>query len=123
MSIATIQDLTERHNLCDVYRVRNPINRRFTLRQKKSFLQRRLDHIFISKELQESLVNAEVRPSVNSDHSPICLKLAENTSQSRGRSYWKFNNSFPKEPDYINAMRTEIEKIKNTELTLIADPE
>ena len=27
-----------------------------------------------------------------------------------------------KEPDYVNAMRTEIEKIKNTELTLIADP-
>ena len=47
---------------------------------------------------------------------------AEKTSLSRGRSYWKFNNSFLKEPDYINAMRTEIEKIKNTELTLIADP-
>ena len=27
MSIATMQDLTERHNLCDVWRVRNPTNR------------------------------------------------------------------------------------------------
>ena len=59
---------------------------------------------------------------MNSDHSPIYLKFAENTSQSRGWSYWKFNNSFLKEPDYINAMRTEIEKIINTKLTLIADP-
>ena len=58
---------------------------------------------------------------MNSDYSPIYLKLAENTSLSRGRSYWKFN-SFLKEPDYINAMRTEIEKVKNTELTLIAEP-
>ena len=58
---------------------------------------------------------------MNSDHFPIYLKLAENRSLSRGRSYWKFHNSFLKEPDYINAMRTEIEKIKNTELTLTAD--
>ena len=89
---------------------------------KNPFLQRRLDYIFISNELQESVVNVEVLPSVNSDHSPIYLKLVENTSLSRGQSYWKFNNSFLKEPDHINAMRTEIEKIKNTELTLIADP-
>ena len=77
MSIATMQDLTERHNLCDVWRVRNPTNRRFTFRQKNPFLQRRLDYIFISNELQESVVNVEVLLSVNSDHSPIYLKLAE----------------------------------------------
>ena len=77
MSIATMQDLTERHNLCDVWRVRNPTNRRFTFRQKNPFLQRRLDYIFISNELQESIVNVEVLPLVNSDHSPIYLKLAE----------------------------------------------
>ena len=111
MSIATMQDLTERHNLCDVWRVRNPTNRRFTFRQKNPFLQRCLDYIFVSNELQESVVNVEVLPSVNSDQSPIYFKLVENTSLSRGRSYWKFNNSFLKELDYINAMRTEIEKI------------
>ena len=49
MSIATMQDLTERHNLCDVWRVRNPTNRRFN-------------------EFHESIVNVEVRLSVNSDH-------------------------------------------------------
>ena len=79
MSIAIMQDLTERHNLCDVWRVRNPTNRRFTFRQKISFLQRRLDYIFISNELQESVIIVEVLPSVNSDHSPIYMKLAENT--------------------------------------------
>ena len=57
MSIATMQHLTERHNLCDVWRVRNPTNRRFTFRQKNPFLRRRLDYIFISNELQESVVN------------------------------------------------------------------
>ena len=87
MSIATMQDLTERHNVRDVWRVRNPTNRRFTFRQKNPVLQRRLDYIFISNKLQESVVNVEVLPSVNSDHSPIYLKLAENTSLSRGRSY------------------------------------
>ena len=122
MSIATMQNLTERDNLCDVWRVRNPTNKRFTFRKKNPFLQRRLDYIFISNEFQESVVNIEVLPSVNSDHSLIYLKLTKKTSLSRGRSYWKFNNFFLKEPDYINAMRTGIEKIKNTDLTLIADP-
>ena len=85
MPIATMQDLTERQNLCDVWRVRNPTNSGFTFRQKNPFLQRCLDYIFISNELQESVVNVEVLPSVNSDHSSIYLKLAENTSLSRGK--------------------------------------
>ena len=108
-------DFTDRHNLYHVWRVRNPTNRQFIFRQKSLFLQRCLDHIFISNELQENVVNEEVLPSVNSDYSPIYLKLAENTSLSTGWSYWKFNNSFLKKLDYINAMRTEIEKIKNTD--------
>ena len=57
--------------------------------KKILFLQRRLDYIFISKELQESVVNVEVPPSANSDHSPIYLKFAENTSQTRRWSHWE----------------------------------
>ena len=62
--------------------------------KKNPFLQRRLDYIFISNELQESIVNVEVLPSVNGDHFPIYLKLAENTSPSRGWSYWKLTTLF-----------------------------
>ena len=97
MSIAIMQDLTERHNLCDVWRVRNPTSRRFTFRQKKSFFTETSGLYFFFNELQESIVNVEVLPSVNSDHSPIYVKLAENTSKSRGRSCWKFNKLFLKE--------------------------
>ena len=74
MSIAVMQDLSQKYNLCDVWRVRNPTSR-FTFRQKISILQRRLDYIFISNELKESAVNVDVLPSVNSDHSPNLFEI------------------------------------------------
>ena len=46
---------------------------------KKSFFTETSGLYFISNKLQESIVDVEVLPSVNSDHTPIYLKLAENT--------------------------------------------
>ena len=44
-------------NLCDIWRVRSPHKKLFTFRQKHfiGIIQRRLDYIFVSNSLQESV--------------------------------------------------------------------
>ena len=49
--------LNETFNLCDIWRVRNPNKKLFTFRQKHftGIRQQRLDYIFVSNSLQESV--------------------------------------------------------------------
>ena len=48
-------ELNETLDLCDIWRIRNPKNCKYTFRQKhlSGIIQRRLDYIFISQNLQE----------------------------------------------------------------------
>ena len=56
-SLSEIIKLNENFNLCDIWRVRNPHKKLFTFRQKHftGITQRRLDYIFFSISLQESV--------------------------------------------------------------------
>ena len=54
-SINKLIELNETLDLCDVWRTGNPKKRKYTFRQKhlSGIIQRRLDYIFISQNLQE----------------------------------------------------------------------
>ena len=56
-SLSEIIKLNENFNLCDIWRVGNPNEKLFTFRQKQftGITQRRLDYIFVSNSLQESV--------------------------------------------------------------------
>ena len=56
-SLSEIIKLNKTFNLCDIWRVRNPHKKLFTLREKHftCIIQRRLDCIFVSNSLQESV--------------------------------------------------------------------
>ena len=51
MPLAKFESIKQRHDLCDVWRIRNPDSRRFTYRSKSPFLQCRLDYLFISDSI------------------------------------------------------------------------
>ena len=53
-SIITLVDIKESLDICDIWRIRNPKRQNFTFRQNHStgFIERRLDHIFVSNSLQ-----------------------------------------------------------------------
>ena len=61
-SVAKLNEIIETLNLCDIWRIRNLKTKRFTFRQQhcSGVIQRRLDYIFISNALQESILNTEV---------------------------------------------------------------
>ena len=72
-SISNFLQFVGKHNLLDIWRIRNPKSKRFTFRQNhfSGFLQRRLDYVFVSNILQENIYNTEILPSFCSDHSPV----------------------------------------------------
>ena len=55
-SLSKLESIKEYFNLCDIFRVRYPDKRRFTYKSKNPTLQRRLDYLFISNELQDNVL-------------------------------------------------------------------
>ena len=108
-SLSKFQEIMTENNLCDIFRIHNPQERRFTWRNKNPFKQRRLDFFLISDSLQELVVDSKIIPSVQSDHSTIVLKLSPTNEGERGRSYWKFNSSLPDDNDFIEGLRQKIQ--------------
>ena len=65
----------ESYELCDIWRIRNKNTKRYTYRQRTPFIQRRLDYIFVSSDLQDCIKTIDVIPSVNTDHSVVYLQI------------------------------------------------
>ena len=79
-SVSKLIEIKEKYNLCDIWRIRNTKEKRFTFRQKhrSGFLQRRLRLFFVSNILQESIKDTEILPALSSYHSPILFSLVLN---------------------------------------------
>ena len=92
-SVKHIQDICLNFDFVDIWRVRNPVCKRFSWRQKNPFLQWRLDYWLLSDLYQEEVERVDMIPSLNSDHSAIVLHFNSVEEQKHGPSYWKFNAS------------------------------
>ena len=112
-SISKVLQICEKFDLSDIWRIRNPLCKRFTFRKNhfSGFLQRRLDFFFISNSLQESIKKTDILPSFCSDHSPIFISFQKNQDITLGKHFWKFNNSLIQDDKYLSEMK---QHIKNT---------
>jgi len=100
----SVDKLLHENNLCDIWRIRNPDVKRYTWRQKKPSISSRLDMWYVSNILQDYCTDCDIKPSVRSDHSSITLSL-KSIAASRGKGYWKLNNSFLEEEAYLNGIK------------------
>ena len=66
----------------------------------------RLDYLFISNNMQESVKNVKVLNALSTDHSPLFCSFLNLTNNSRGRGLWKFNNSLISNTNFVNEMKT-----------------
>ena len=96
-------------NLVDIWRVRNPEIKRFTWRQKTPIIQRRLDFWLVDNALQEEIEQADIVPSIKSDHSAILLSINGTEEQIHGPSFWKFNVSLLDDKDYVTLINSRYE--------------
>ena len=88
-------------DLIDIWRIRNPGIKRFTWRQKKPLIQRRLDFWLLSDVCQEDIENSDIISSINSDHSAITLHFSSIGKQKNGPSFWKFNASLNDDTNFV----------------------
>ena len=121
MSLSKFESIKQKLNLCDVWRIRNHDSRQFTYRSKSTFLQCRLDYLFISNCIQEDVNQINILASLNSDHSPVYLKFSEGNETSRSLSYWKLNNSLLDDQHFVTSLTERINYIIDNELNTIED--
>ena len=107
-SIKNIQDICLDFDLVDIWRIRNPDTKRFTWRQKKLFIQRRLDYWLISDVCQDDIEKSDIISSINSDHSAIFLHFNNIVDQKHGPSFWKFNASLAEDGNFVTLINESI---------------
>ena len=120
-SISKVLQICEKFHLSDIWRIRNPLCKRFTFRKNhfSGFIQRTLDFFFISNSLQESIKKTDILPSFCSDHSPIFISFQKNQDITLGKHFWKFNNSLIQDENYLSEMKEHIKFIINSFDTIL----
>ena len=70
LAVIKLIELKESLNLCDIWQTRNPKSKAFTFPQRhfSGILQRRLDYLFISNNMQESAENNKILNALSTDH-------------------------------------------------------
>ena len=113
LAVSKLLELKESLNFCDIWRIRNPKSKTFLFWQRhvSGILQRRLDYLFISNNMQESVKNVEILNALSTDHSPLFCSFLNLTKTSRGRGLWKFNNSLVSNINFVYEMKTLIQKV------------
>ena len=98
-----LTNMTEEMNLIDIWRILNPDVKRYTWRghTKNGFVQSRLDYFFISSHMIYDVQVADIAPSIKSDHSLLKLSFNLKPCESRGKGFWKFNNSLLSDNSYV----------------------
>ena len=107
-----VLSIIESCSLADPWRILNPKTRRYTwhARGKAS----RLDYWLISEHFLNDIDKCNIMPGLHSDHSIISVEIGKNLD-SRGRGFWKLNNSLLHDPDYVFEVKNII---KNSEFEL-----
>ena len=101
--------------LFDVWREENPEEKKFTWKRKLQggeLQMGRLDFFLISDNLIQLSCNENILPGYRSDHSIIELTFNFLKKASKGRTFWKFNNSLLYHKDFISEVKTTISDTK-----------
>ena len=73
--VTKIRELILDFNLVDIWRIRNSNKRRYTWKQKKPLVQRRLDYWLISDDFQDDIDNTDLISAIKTDHAAIVLHI------------------------------------------------
>ena len=93
---------------CDIWRIRSPNVLYFGRTTFPVSLNKGLVFSLISNILQESIIKSDVLASYYTNHSPIFLSLQLKDIPTRGKGFWKFNNSLTSNAEYVEKMKNQI---------------
>ncbi len=116
-----LYDIMEQYNLEDIWRKKNPATKRFTWTRKNPTVKSRLDYWLVSEKIVDNVDTVAMEPSVHSDHSVISIQLKNVHSETKGKGYWKLNNTFINESNYIEGLINGI-RLWDDESPELTDP-
>ena len=94
----------------DIFRELFPQTKRFSWRKFGDNKRGRLDFHLISAQLLPFVQKADILPGISSDHSIVELVI-DFSKFTRGRGFFKFNNSLVKDPIYVNKVTETITRV------------
>ena len=106
--LSLLNELSDEFEIEDMWRIKNPVKRRYTWRQTKPLVQCRLDYFMISTQLLDNVEKITILPASLSDHSPIYASF-KFTPLIKGPGFWKLNTSLLEDLEYIDLLTEMIE--------------
>ena len=104
MSRRRLNQLVIDHSFFDVYRNFHPDKKEFTWKNNSGRQRARLDMFVASECLRPFITFYKKNTPIQSDHDIIQMNL-DFAKFSRGKGYWRHNNSLLKNIDYVNRIK------------------
>ena len=99
--------LTQIHGLVDIWRHMHPNRREFTWFKRNPLKHGRIDMIFVSDHLVNSVDKTGIISGYRTDHNGVTMSL-KIAKEPRGPGIWKFNDSLLKDEVYISTVKSVI---------------
>lgn len=116
-----VQNYMQTKGLCDVWRCLHEQDYVFTWKRDGPPTQTsRLDYFLISDSLRSRVVKTHIAPRYRTDHNRIELIMNFEKSK-RGKGFWKVNNSYLKDKEFVEEINQAIENFGET-FNHIVDP-
>ena len=99
--------------LTDAHRHKHPDLRKYSFNKKQAhnYTRARLDYFLINDDSLDLVTKVGIgRETTLSDHSPIYLHVSFSRVQ-KGRGFWRLNNDFLNEPEFVFGMNNVIERV------------
>jgi len=108
-TIQAINLLTKGQDLIDIWREKNPKERRYTWRDANQGIMCRLDYIFVSDSLKARCGSANIIHAPSPDHSAVTVHFEPQNACKRGPGFWRFNNTLLNDKTYTDTMKLKID--------------
>ena len=112
--------MTQRIGLTDMWRLYHPGEKEATWMRLNPYIARRLDYCFVSENALPFCTSCNHVPIPNTDHKAVILELND-SEFIRGPGYWRFNNSYLKNENFVLSMNEILNNffVQNDELNCI----
>ena len=114
--VTNLKKLIKSHKLIDIWKNMNHGKSQYTWRRKNSVEKSRIDYWLVEENLIPLILFSDIRPALiqHTDHMAISLKLK--TPNKRGKGFWKLNNSYLSDPDYVTKITNIIKTVKSLKI-------
>jgi hypothetical protein len=72
---------------------------------QKTIIMSRLEFVLVSEDIMSIISYSNMLTKYKSDHSPVEIEIII-SKHTRGRGYWKFNNSLLNDVEYVKMVNT-----------------